>query len=196
MSVVETITGLEDNDFYERYYNSSKSRVVNFVSSMFNDYIVNNGYSFKEVDSEAMHGAQVQKKYNSINEFYEKSSVYKQYFNNCSIDIKDGIVKISLTEKKVGNGTGIDRAVVNEGTISIELPFKVLKHNANEVNNSRYTWNIDSFKGDKLYIEFNTKIHSSSQNVYYYIIAIVAVVLIIIITLFIFIKKMKTSNKV
>ena len=34
LTVDESIVGLENNEFYERYYNSSKERVINFVISL------------------------------------------------------------------------------------------------------------------------------------------------------------------
>ena len=42
LSVEENIIGLENEEFYERYYKSTKERVINFVVYTVNDYLEEN----------------------------------------------------------------------------------------------------------------------------------------------------------
>ena len=123
------------------------------------------------------------------------STVYEQYFENWDVKNDDGVITISLNQKKVGNGTGIDRAVVNEGTVSIILPFKVLDSNAKSKSGNTYTWNINSFKGKKIYIKFDSKhLEKSSYNniVPIFIFSLLAIAVVIIIV--IFLKRKNNSN--
>lgn len=196
LSVQETITGLEDNDFYDGYYNSSRERVVDFVSSMFKDEISKKGYSFNTVSENTLYGGQAKKIYDTIDEYFNNSTVYEQYFESWNVKNDDGIITISLDKKKVGNGTGIDRAVVNDGTVSIILPFKVLENNAKSKNGDTYTWNINSYKGKKIYIKFDSKhlTNSSYKNFIPIFVFSLFAILIVVITL-IFLKRKNNSNK-
>ena len=195
LSVQETITGLEDNKFYDRYYNSSRERVVDFVSSMFKEEMNNKGYSFSTVSEDYLYGGQAEKNYDNIDEYFNNSTVYEQYFESWDVKNDDGVITISLSQKKVGNGTGIDRAVVNDGTVSIILPFKVLDSNAKSKSGNTYTWNINSFKGKKIYIKFDSKhLEKSSYNniVPIFIFSLLAIAVVIIIV--IFLKRKNNSN--
>ena len=196
LSVEEKVTGLEDDNFYDGYYNSSRNRVVDFASSMFKEEINNKGYSFSIVSEGSLYGGQAKKNYANIDDYFSNSNVYEQYFENWDVKNNNGIITISLNKKKVGNGTGIDRAVVNDGTVSISLPFMVLSHNADRVNGNIYTWNIDSYKGDKIYIKFDSKkLSNSSINIVIPIVVFSIIVFIIILITVVFLKRKNNSNK-
>ena len=81
--------------------------------------------------------------------------------------------------------------------ISIIVPFKVLKHNADKYNSleNKYTWNFDLTNNTKsnIYIEFDT--NEISQNYYIYLV-VSFLCIIILLFILIFLKKHKGRNKV
>lgn len=198
LSVDEKITGLEDQDFYDRYYNSSKERVVKNVASFYEETIKNNGYKFSTVIDDDLYGGRVLKTYDSIEDYFNNSVAYKQYFASWNITKNDSLVEILLNDKLKPNGTGIDRYYVEEGTVNIKLPFKVIDHNADSVKNNTYSWNIDSNKGNKIFLKFDSsKLANGKENyMLVYVITFTIIIIFVFVLLFVFIKKRKNSERI
>ena len=196
LTVEETIKGFEKNEYYDSYYRSSKDLVVQNAVALHQDYLDKNNYSFHTEKEDSKYGAVASLKYSSLDDYYKRSKVYEQYFNNWSIKKEKNIITIDLSSKKKPNGTGIDgRYTVSDGDVSINLPFKVLKHNADKVKNNTYIWNINSFKGKKIYLKFDSKKNNETELNFIGIIVIGIIVLIASGIIILFIKKNKEKNE-
>lgn len=197
LSVEESITGLEDDEFYSKYYNSSKSRVVNFVMATKEDYLNEQNYNIKETSDGELYGATVSKTYSSIEDFYNNSNAYRQYYKSWKIENSDDIITISLEDKLEKNGNSLDRYMVDDGTVSITLPFKVIENNAEKYDkkSNTYTWNVNSSDDKDILIKFDSKKLISSQYDFIYPIIIIFIVLVILFLILMFIKKYKHRNK-
>lgn len=198
LTVEENITGLENDEFYNRYYNSTKSHVVDFVIATKEDYLQQQNYNIKETSEENLYGATVSKTYSSIEDYYNNSTVYLQYYNSFNIDNQNDIITISLKDKLPQNGNSPDRYMVDSGTVSITLPFEVIDNNADKYDkkNNTYTWNVDSSNDKEIFIKFDSnKLLSAKFNFIYPIVFIFIVFVALFLILF-FVKKNKHRNQV
>ena len=197
LSVNEKIVALEDEEFYKRYYNSSKERVIKFAAYSSLDYLNKNNYTRNIVEYDDYAGAVVETTFDSIKDYFERSKAHEQLYknNNSSIDGKN--VKIDLTEILPKNNNVVGRYSIDECEVTIELPFKVVKNNADKVDKkkNKYKWNLNTSEEKNIYIEFNTNSYAKGfeENNYYFIIIIPIIGLLV--CGIIYIKK-KKRNKI
>ncbi len=182
LSVEESITGLEDDEFYNQYYNSKKERVADFVMATQMEYLTNNGFEIEKHYQDLLYGATVSKKYNTLEEFYDTSIAYKQFYKTFNLTNKNGIVDISLDDKLNRNSQDPTRYVIDEGSISIVLPFKVLEHNADEVNSDKniYIWYINSSNDKTIHIKFDSTKKNNNLNYIFILVIGLAVIVTLV----------------
>lgn len=199
LTVNEDITGLEDESFYDNYYKSTKERVISFMTETKDEYLNEIGYSKQIVSYGDLTGALFSHKFSSIEEYFEKSEAYTQFYDKWHHEIKDGVVTISLENQLLRNEDSIERYVIDECEVSITLPFKVKKSNADSVNKNTntYTWNLTDDESKDIYIKFDTnKIATNKENKYidYLIIGVIFIVIGFVIT--VIYKKSKLNNSI
>lgn len=194
LSVDENITGLEDDEFYSKYNKSSKDRVMNFVIATKEDYLNTNGFYKEKVLEEELSGLKVSKKYNSIDEYFKNSIAYQQFYKELKHETKGDIVTINLDDKLDKNGNSLDRYMVDTGKVSITLPFKVVSHNADKVEDKTYIWNVNSSNSQKINISFDTSKKAAENKLVTYLILTAIVIVVVGIILFV-LKKRKNINK-
>lgn len=194
LTVEEVIVGLEDDSFYDNYYNSKKSRVVDFVMATKIDYLKSENYKIEKKYEDLLYGATVSKTYNSLDEYSKNSIAYKQLYNSLVINKDNDIIEISLSEKLPKNGQSNDRYVIDEGKIEIIVPFKVVEHNADEYDKdtNKYIWNVNSSNDKNIYIKFDSSKKDNKNN--YDIIFVIGLGFIIILAGYIVVKKYQTSQ--
>ena len=97
--------------------------------------------------------ASVYNRYEDINNYVDKSNAIKILFENVNIKKNKKIISLETVKSKYDYGI----EDYYGSTISISLPYKVLNHNANYVdeNNNTYTWNIDE-GFDGISLEYKT----------------------------------------
>lgn len=198
LTVEENITGLENDEFFNKYYKSTKSHVVDFVMATKEDYLKEHKYSIKETSQNDLYGAIVSKTYSSIEDYYSNSKAYLQYYNSFNINNENDIITISLKDKLPQNGNSPDRYMVDNGTVSITLPFEVIDNNADKYDKKKntYTWNVDSSNDKEIFIKFDSnKLLSEKFNFIYPIIFIFIAFVALFLILF-FVKKNKRRNQV
>lgn len=198
LSIDEKITGLEDDEFYSKYYKSTKSRVVNFVLATKQEYLDNLNFKVVEFSEDKLYGAYAKKKYSSIDDYLANSLAYQQYYEKMNIINNDGIIEISTDNKLNRNTQDFRRYVVDEGTVSITVPFKVLDNNADRHSNNTYIWNVDSGSGKNIFIKFDSKKINNNNKYDIIIFGIVCLVVIIGIVFLIKIyqRKQLTRNNI
>ena len=197
LSVEESIVGLEDEEFYKKYYNSSKDRVIEFSTVFYEDYLKKYDYKKEKIVEDDYTGQKVSTKFDTLENYFSSSEAYKQFYNEWKHEIKDGIVTIELKDKLEKNGNCYDRYIIDECDVSVILPFKVIGHNADKYDKTTntYTWNINIDEPKDIYIEFDTNLLKKESTMY--IIYIIGALLIIAAITFIIIyfKKNKEANK-
>lgn len=159
LSVNESITGLETEEFYSNYPKSTKERVISFMSETKDEYLNEIGYSKDIVTEGNLTGALFSKRFGSLKEYFTQSQAYKQFYDGWDYSINDGIVIIELNNQLLRNEDSIERYVIDNCDVSITLPFKVRRSNADSVNKktNTYTWNLNDKESKDIYIKFDTK---------------------------------------
>lgn len=201
LTVNEDITGLETDTFYNQYYKSTKERVINFMMDTKREYLDNIGYSKKIVNEDNLTGSTISKKFNSLEEYFELSKTYTQFYENFDYKINNGVVTIDLKNQLLRNNDSIERYVIDSCDVVITLPFKVKKSNADYVNKetNTYIWNLDADTQKDIYIKFDTKmgadLKDNSVSIISFVIVGIAVIVIIGIIYFIY-DKNKKSNEI
>lgn len=185
-SVEETVTALENEDYYARYPKSSKKRVIRFTATFVNNYLESLNYNRKIVVKNEYTGEQVQHKFKNLKEYFEKSKAHEQLYKTYDTSIDGKLVTISLKDKYPKNGNSVDKYIINDCKVTIILPFLVKNHNADEVDKSKnsYTWDLNIDEAKDIYIQFDTskKVIKDDLSDYltYIIIGSVLIVLLII----------------
>ena len=193
LSVDEKIIGLEDDKFYS-FYSSSKLEVVKNVLYPINEYLISRGYSFENIEQDGLYGGIILKKYDNLDNYIENSKVYLQYYNSIDYNNENNIVTLSLNDKVIWNEVSLDRFIVDDGVISITLPFKVLENNADSHSNNTYNWNINSKDDKSIYIKFDTSVKSKKSVLIYILVFIVLACLFGFITFYNYKKKNAHRN--
>lgn len=198
LTVNEAITGLEDEDFYNNYYKSTKERVISFMTETKDEYLNELGYSKQIVNQGNLTGALFSHKFNSLEEYFEKSQAYSQFYEEINYEMENGIVDIKLENQLLKNEDSIERYDIDNCDISITLPFKVKSNNADSVDKktNTYTWNLNNEKGKDIKIKFDTnRIYKYKDfNMAPYLISGIVVFCGTII--FILYRKNKKNNKI
>lgn len=184
MTIEQTITGLESDKFYNQF-SSSNSDIVKMIMSPYYDYFSLNSYYYDDLEMNNLYGGYVKKTYDSLDDLSSIYNFYKMYFEHIDINQNDGVVSINLFGKKIDDDFS-NRFIVDDGEISIIVPFKVLKHNADRVEDNKYIWKFDLTDKTKnsISIEFDSKNKISKSFVTSYI--IIFLLLIIFSSFFIF----------
>lgn len=195
LTIDEVIVGLEDDSFYSKYYKSTKSRVVNFVLATKQEYLDNLNFKVTELSEDKLYGASAKKTYSNFDDYLANSVAYQQYYEKLNIENNDGIIEISTDGKLNRNTQDFRRYVVDEGTISITVPFKVLENNADSHNKNTYVWNVDSGRGKNIFIKFDSNKKNNKMNYDILLFGIICVVIIIGVFLSINIYRNKQLNR-
>ena len=198
-SVEETVLGMEDEDFFAQYPKSSKKRVIRFSTSLVNDYLEKLNYQRKIINKGNYSGEKVSKKYKNLNEYFEKSKVYDQLFEEFDTNINGRIVTISLKKRYPKNGNSVFRYIIDDCEVKVFLPYKVKEHNADQVDEEKncYTWNLNIDDKKEIYIQFDTSkkvINEGLKDYLTYI--IIGGIVITLLVIYVIIGKKNNRNKI
>lgn len=199
LSVEESINAYGDNSFFENYPLSSKGTVIDFIMSPHKDYLNENEYEYSNYTNNKFGGSNINGKFSSINNYLTNSKFYKQFYETLNYNVSGSIHEITNNSQfLVYNENDPERFMVENATITLELPYKVISNNADHVDKIRgiYKWDIEKDTVDKdISISFDDSI--TNINYYNYIdeVIIFIILLIIMIFLFIFTKNKKNNNE-
>lgn len=196
-SVEETVTALENEDYYARYPKSSKKRVIRFTGTFVNEYLESLNYNREIVARGEYTGEKVQHKFKNLEEYFEKSKAHEQLYKTYDTSIDGKLVTISLKDKYPKNGNSVDKYIINDCKVTIELPFLVKENNADKVDETKnsYTWNLSIDEAKDIYIQFDTGkkvINDDLTNYLVYI--VVAGILATLIVVFVIIRSKKSRH--
>lgn len=123
------------------------------------------GYNLINIESTNYKGVRVSRTFDGAVS-YNYNMLVKNLYDEFSVDLSDDIVTISakgLNREKVESRYEMMGMVLDNSSINIELPYKVLENNADEVDKNKniYTWNIDKNTTEK-----DILLKYDSSNVY------------------------------
>lgn len=198
LTVDESITGVESNEFFSQYEYYSTDEAISAILYPKEDYLNSNNFQINNILEDSLSGVTVSKKYDSLEQYFNKSVAYLQLYANWKYKDEKGIISLNITDKLPKNYDSLDRYLIDEGTISVTLPFKVLKENADKYNSktNTYTWNINYDDEKEIYLQFDSnkmiKQQRKSMTVYIIIVFLIG----IIVSVFFVLKKIKRNNKI
>ena len=118
-------------------------------------------YNMSDIISKNYEGVRVTRNYDGPTS-YNYNLLIKYIYDDFSVDVSDDIVTISakgLNRSKVEEKYEMLEMVIENSTINVELPYKVIENNADSVdeNNNIYTWYIDKDTEEKeILLKYNS----------------------------------------
>lgn len=190
-SVEEKVSASEDYSFFENYPNSSVGRVISFLLKPYLDKLNSNNYDVQSNVKSKSGGAIITKKFDSIEEYAKTTLFNNQYSDKINCDIDGDIVTLTVKGKFVGQTQNQSKFPVDEGTITISLPFKVLENNADLVEGNDYTWTVNT-KEKEIKIVYNKAKENKPVN--YTLFIIIGAIIVLLIILLIIFKKINSKK--
>lgn len=196
LSVEENVLATEDSAFFEEYEKSSIGRVVGFILEPYLNTLNENKYTTNSYITSGRSGVTISKRFNSIEEYANSTIFASQYTDKVNYNKDGNNITLSVKGRFSKADQDQTRFPIEEAAISIRLPFKVIDHNADKVDDDVYTWLFDkndteerdikiTFDGSKVHKPFN----------YWYIGIVIGIIILLIILFMVYNKiKIKRTN--
>ena len=192
LSVTEEASMTGTESFFSNYYKTTKAKVLNSFIDIYKDVLEEHKYTYKLVNDKIPY-VEVKNNYDSVTNYINNSLLFNGYFDEIKYTEDGNIKKIETIGFNDNNPDDPDRFVVKELVISIKCPFKVLNHNAKDVDKKTNTYYYELNKeNDKIMIEYDT---ASNFNPNADLIKILLICLVGIIGLWIAIVVLNKKNK-
>lgn len=200
LTVSESLNAMEGADFYSAYTNSSVQKVIGFILEPNLDYLNSNGYTVDQVLTSSEAGVKVTNEYANLEEYKTKSQLPNQFADDWTYIENGNEITLTITGAFSHDEQNQDgKYVVDEATINIVLPFKVVNHNADsfDEDTNTYTWNFNEDTEEReITITFNKTIEKPFNSIYIIIGIGIVVVLIIFLIISKFMDTHKDRNKI
>lgn len=147
------LTGTES--FFANYYKTTKTNVLKSFIDIYKDVLDENNYTY-ELKEDKIPYVIVNNKYDSVNNYINKSKLFNGYFDEIKYTEDGNIRKIETVGFNDNNPDDPERFNVKELTISITCPFKVKNHNAKDVDKKTNTYYYDLSNNHKIILEYDT----------------------------------------
>ena len=198
LTVDEEVIALEDSSFFDQYYKSTVSRVIDLVMAKNKEYLDYNGYNVDKIIANES-GAKITKKHKSIDEFYDVSMFYTQLLPSFEYKADKNIITFNAEGAIYNDGNLVEKYKIGEATINIKVPFKVVNNNADKYDkkNNIYSWYINSnteYKNVHIEFDISRKIKDYSSITLYSIVTIIIILVILFVAYFI--RNKNKSNEI
>ena len=196
-TVEETMVASETPDFYEEYEHTSTGKVISRILEQYSDILNEKKYDvetniYVNVDS----GATLKKKYDSFNDYVGNSILYTQFTDKIDYSEDGDTITIKAKGKFSTSEQNQDYFYVDEGTIVITVPYKVLDNNADKVQGNTYVWNFNKESNEEKEIKLvYSKSKLSNMNIDYSVIIVIGVLILLAIISIFICMKFNTSRK-
>lgn len=184
----------ESKSFYDSYQHSSTGRVISFILEPYLDKLNSNNYEVNNSIGNENSGVKIKKKFDNIEDYINNDIFYSQFTDKINYSKNGKKVSISLTGKLSGDAQNQSKIPVKEGSIVIELPFKVTKNNADKVDGNRYIWNVSQEEEKEIIIEYDSSKINKSFKIPGIVIFLIIIISILVI-LFLVYNKMSAERK-
>ena len=163
LSVTENIKVLEDASYFNREA-SADDTYKKIVDIGMNE----NGYlRYDYIKENNLYGGKAIRNYKSLEDFVNEAESYKKLFSGLDLSINENIVTLksvgefNVQEVSFNSEEFPDVRIPEDVYFSIKVPFKVISHNADRVDNNYniYYWDIreSTTKDKNIEITFDTK---------------------------------------
>ncbi len=197
LSVSDKGYGNPSDSIYKDPSVSLEDRVANVVRSNI-DSVNDLGYQYAVLDGGNL--LQFSNNFESLEEYKNDNQyVYQQWFKDLKITNDGKIVTIEATDFYPYNLQDPDKLVIEDLSINITLPFKVVETNADVVykDSLTYTWKINDTTLDKsIILKFDSSQNLKLRQNYVLISVLGGLLTIIVIAIIFFSYKVKTVNKI
>ena len=202
LTVSESVTAKEITNRMNSRTGLDTDSSVNYLYNMFKREGLDTTISKVESDNETI--ATVNGYHNSLEDY--ASNFSSDVFKKADISTNGDIVSLSFDQTKALLSNSPRTLVYDEIVVKIEVPFKVIEHNADSVNKNTYTWNIKkdktlknikiSFDKKQVKEELKVKLFNNTFSIKFEFIAVGAILLIILIIVCIVFINNKKNNRV
>ena len=196
-TVEETAVASETPEFYDEYTHTSVGLVISRILSQYEDILNEKKYDVKTnvyVNNDS--GVTLTKKYNDFKEYIGNSILYTQFTDKIDYTEDGDKITINAKGKFSKSEQNQDYFYIDESSIIITVPYKVLDNNADKVQGNTYIWNFDkkSNKDKEIKLVYS-KSKIDNLNIDYSVIIVIGVIILLaIISIFICLK-FNTSRK-
>ena len=196
-AVEETAVLTESSEFFENYEHSSVGRVIGFILEPHMTELNDNKYEVKNNVSSSDSGVILKKKYDSIEDYTNKTILYSQFSDDRMKYEKNGNkVSLSIKGQFLKASQDPNRFAVQDAVIAITVPYKVTDNNADKVSGNTYYWNF----GEKDEQEREIKITYDSSKIkgksdISSVIILLSVILVVLVILFYVYKNFKNKKE-
>ena len=143
-------------------------------------------------------GAIIKSNYSDFDEYLKKTTIYKQCFEDISYQKSENIVTIISKGKFYRySAQDFERFPISNLKITITIPYKVVKSNADIVEKNNYTWIINKdAKDKKIQLMFDSSQKFSNGNVNIdFILIFVIIFVIAMIGVYIYYRVKRNDNE-
>ena len=170
-----------DEELYSAYFRTSRNKVLNEFLDIYGDTLRENNYEYNLIKGENPY-VNLKHSYNNINEYLNSSKLFNGYFDRIDYKVDGNKIKIETIGFHYNIADDPERFYVNNVDIAINLPFKVINHNATMVdeNTNTYYYNLSSkAENFKIMLEFDssTKFNPNMKTIIKILILIGVIIL-------------------
>lgn len=184
------LTGTEN--FFSNYYKTTKTNVIKSYLDIYQGILDENNYQY-ELKNDQVPYVNIKKTYDNISLYTKESILFNGYFDEVKYSENGDIKKIETIGFYEGNpDDNEDRFYVSELEISIKCPYKVVNHNAKNVDKKTNTYYYDLSKDNKILLEYDI---SSKYNPNSDLIRILLMCLIAVLGMWLGIATLIKKNK-
>lgn len=181
LKVVEEAIVMGDDELYESSYRTSRNKVLEGFLDIYGMELEQNSYQYELIKGENPY-VKINRQYNNIGDYIDSSKLFNDYFDKIDYKVDNNIIKIETIGFHHNITDDPERFYVDNLDIAIKLPFKVINHNASNVDekSNTYYFTLKSQTEDfKLLLEFDSsKKFSYNDGVFIKILIIIGVIVL------------------
>lgn len=163
--------------------NGDESDLIDIINEKFG---INN-YKLEEISNNVTK-ITYNKKYDSIEEYLTTSVIYNEVVDRKRYNNNRKTIYLETNTKELENNS--DYLNIDNVKVSIVSPLKIVSHNADEVINNNYIWNVTNNNAKSIIFEYS--LTKSKVNVFSLVFSI-SLILLLILTV-VFYEKFKKKN--
>lgn len=179
LSLTEEANLTGTQDFFDNYYKTTKTHVLESFIDIYKDVLETNNYQYELVKDTTPY-VKVNKTYDSVSDYTKNSILFNDYFDEVKYTEDGNIKRIETVGFNEDEPDNPNRFEIAELTISIKCPFKVKNHNAKEVDKRTNTYYYELNEDNKILLEYDisSKFNPQEELIKTLIICIIVVVAI------------------
>ena len=183
LSVSESVIMTGTDEFFDSFYKSSRMNVVEmFLDEGRRNDLKNNGYQYNIVEDDTPYVVAT-KKYNTMEEFVNKTIFKEQYFEDLEIVKEENIVTLKNKDFIPISPDSIERYGIKTTTLKITVPYEVIENNAvsHDSDSNTYTWYInDDTEEFSLLLSYDTNKKYENPNDTNWLMVLCGLIIIIV----------------